>query len=431
MVWNGKVGVSFIGSVVLTDGDGAPETGLEADLIAAVVNPGDTAKSLPAVTESAQEPGVYLFTVPAGFLTVTGNYHVTVRKTTVPLATDHRILTVKASDIDDVKVAADRNADLVESQRGSHSWQGDIWYVDPANGNDANPGTRVLPFATVGAAHTAATDSNHDVIFLLSGGAGLTELDEQLTITKRYLFIRGPGFDFRWKTTANGNVIDVDADGVELSGFRVQTNTTGSGRGVEVDGATFVRLQNIWVERSRGDALRLANCTNCVIQDCLLENVGDTGAGDGIAINGTAGGGSHNHVLRNRVYDTQGDGISIKGATSDHTVVERNHVQGATGYGISVTSDATRTEIDSNHLGDNTLGNILDNGINTSQQNNEQWAKEDLGKLEETRDLTTEAHRYLGLETGTPVVHTPTTIDTTGIAQTVATIGTTVTKTRT
>lgn len=294
----------------------------------------------------------------------------------------------------------DRNADLIESQRGAHTWQGDVWYVDPANGSDSNAGTRLAPFATITAAHTAATNNNHDVIILLAGDSGLSGVDEQLTITKSYLFIRGPGNDFRWESTSAGDVITVTGDGVELSGFRVQTHTLGGGDGVVVSGSTFTKVQNLWIERTRGDGIKLTNCTNCIVQDNLLENIGDTGAGDGIAITASTGG-AHNHILRNRIYDAQNDGISVQGISTDHTVIEKNHIANALGFGINIVANATRTEIYRNHLNGNALGPLNDGGVDTSVENNEQWATETaIGSTTESILRSVES-RYTHQGTGT------------------------------
>lgn len=46
------------------------------------------------------------------------------------------------------------------------------------------------------------------------------------------------------------------------------------------------------------------------------------------------------------------------------------------------------------------------------------------------RSLIDEIHTYLGLKVGTPAIHTPTSIDAGSISQSVTTVGTTVTKTR-
>lgn len=54
----------------------------------------------------------------------------------------------------------------------------------------------------------------------------------------------------------------------------------------------------------------------------------------------------------------------------------------------------------------------------------ELFARDDAGVLAQ------EIHRYLGLESGTPSVHTPTTINAGAISQTVVTVASTVTKTR-
>jgi hypothetical protein len=50
---------------------------------------------------------------------------------------------------------------------------GNQWFVNETTGSDANPGTQASPFATLAAAHAAATASNGDVVFL-QGSCHLT-----------------------------------------------------------------------------------------------------------------------------------------------------------------------------------------------------------------------------------------------------------------
>ena len=261
----------------------------------------------------------------------------------------------------------DRNADLTESQRGAHTWQGSYWYVAPVTGSDANPGTRLLPFKTLTAAVAAAGDATHDVISLLADQSGaITELviTATLVINKRYLFIRGPGGDFRIRRSNNGDVLNITADGVELSGFRVQTHTSGNGRGIHMDGVEFGRISRVWNDNARGHAIELENCDFCIVEECPILGAGDGGAGNGIHVSGNSAS-VRNRIERNRIYSPQNDGISLQGTGVDLTLIVENNIFGAGGYDLSVGSQATRTfYTDEFHSGEGS-GYINDLGSGT------------------------------------------------------------------
>lgn len=274
-------------------------------------------------------------------------------------------------------------ADLVESQRGEHTWQGDNWYVAPNIGSDTNDGSRDFPFQTLPVAIAAAGDGTHDVIHLVADlGSGVTEMlvSSTITVNKRYLFIRGLGGDFRIKRTNNGDVINVTANGCELSGFRVETHTTGNGIAVNVSNGVsivdFVKVRKLQVDHSQGDAICVLNGTNCRIEDNLLRDTGAGGSGHGIVIDGIVTGGSHNHVERNRIYDTLGDGIRVTGANSNHTVIRRNIIDDSTGAGINIVAGSSAHLI-LNEPANNAGGDILDTGTGTHQHNNDHWATGD------------------------------------------------------
>lgn len=117
----------------------------------------------------------------------------------------------------------------VESLRAHHTGFGKTIYWDPISGNDTYDGTSVsLAVATFAAAHALATDGGHDIITALSSGVGQTIVDETITITKNYLFLRGPGRDFKILPTSTiAPTITIDAIGIEVSGIVAETAATG------------------------------------------------------------------------------------------------------------------------------------------------------------------------------------------------------------
>ena len=185
---------------------------------------------------------------------------------------------------------------LIEHQRGAHTHQpiGEVFFVDPTNGDTHASGNRggiTDPYSLVQDCHdNAVTDSNHDLIILLSGAAaGPTTLTEDVTLSKRYLFIRGPGRDFIWTRSGSGDTITITADGVALEGFQVNTAATGAGNGITVTSADFFKACNLWLNDTRGDAIELTDSDNFVVDRCVLQGSGQSGSGHGIQV--LAGGG--------------------------------------------------------------------------------------------------------------------------------------------
>lgn len=275
---------------------------------------------------------------------------------------------------------------VIESQRVAHTHQpiGSIFYVDPVNGDthaNGNRGGISDPYNSVQDCHdNAITDSAHDLIFLLSGSSsGATTMIEDVVLTKRYLFIRGPGRDFMWARSGNGDTITVNADGIELAGFQINTASVGSGNGVQVNSADFFKSHKLWFNDTRGHAIHLVDCDNFIVDECVLQNSGVSGSGHGISIDAGAGEtSSYGRITNNTVNDVQGDGIRLDPTgpgVIDAVVVSGNLIQGTTGDGINVVgAGCTNTHIFDNRFGNNDGLDINDRGSNTVRLNNEQWA---------------------------------------------------------
>lgn len=277
---------------------------------------------------------------------------------------------------------ADRNASLTESNRGTHTWSGNVYYVDPVNGDthaNGNRGGRNDPYLTIQDCHdNAVTDSNHDVIILVAGAAGgvtTHTVASTTTISKRYTFIRGPGRDFIWTRSGAGDTISITADGVEISGVQIGTAATGSGDGIDITGADFVRIHNCWFLDTRGDGIHVLRGSNCQFHDNHFEGTGVGGSGQGIHIVGTAGSSNDNVIHNSHFADTAGDSIRIEDGTTNDTAIHHNEIHNSSAWGINIGASSTDAQIHSNMLGNNVSGNINDGGTNTIQDNNEQWAK--------------------------------------------------------
>ena len=106
-----RIADGFRGWLSAVSDEGTLRTGLVAgDFVATIINPGDTANTIAAVSESTQKPGVYKFDVPSAFFTAhgAGEYAVIVQVDTVNGPSDPpnvvdivtAILTVSQQDFD-------------------------------------------------------------------------------------------------------------------------------------------------------------------------------------------------------------------------------------------------------------------------------------------------------------------------------------------
>lgn len=265
---------------------------------------------------------------------------------------------VDARDIKNVRVA-------IETLRAHHTGYGNVFYWDPINGNDTNDGkseeTAVLTFAQ---AHTLAEDGNHDVIIGVAGqSGGQTVADEVLNITKNYLFVRGPGRDFKIKpTSTTAPTVTIDAVGVEVSSFVVETAATGLQHGVHIkDGADFAYLSNMWIHYTTDDGVRIdGSNVYSRIEDTFMSHLGK----DGIHLEGEV-----RHVKLNNVEidDPTDHGIHITGTTPRNNIFTNEvKVYAAGGYGLKIESGGLRNYVGHGvHFYDNGLGGIDDQGSKT------------------------------------------------------------------
>ena len=281
------------------------------------------------------------------------------------------------------------NRAVTESQRGAHTHQpiGNIYFVDPTNGDTHASGNRggiTDPYATIQDCHdNAVTDSNHDLILLLSGAAAGPTTHTSTgttTISKRYTFIRGPGRDFICVPSTNVDTFTITADGIELSGMQINTTGVGSGNGVTGTSADFVAIRDVWFNNTQGDAIELTDCDNFVIEGCSLQATGQSGSGHGIQIvAGAAETSSYGTIKHNYIEDIAGDGIQIDttgGGSVLATTISQNKIQGCTDDGIDIVdAGCVDTFISDNRFGNNAGSNIEDAGTTTVEVNNVAWAK--------------------------------------------------------
>ncbi len=250
---------------------------------------------------------------------------------------------------------------LIEMQRRHHTGTGDIWYWDPENGNDAFDGKHVdRATKTFSQAHNYVTDNNHDIIMCLAGRPdGVTITNENLVITKNYLFVRGPGRDFRVVNTNDlVSSIDIQAEGIEISGMIVKTNTTNPFAAITSTG-NYSYLVDLYIEDS-SNGIHIFDSDNAVIEHVRISH----GTGYGIKFSGTS---SHSIVTNTHIGYNGGTGIIIDFTTGHEVIIDDMtviHDNGGWGIEIGANSNATRIS-QSTSIYNNTLGTVDDNAPDT------------------------------------------------------------------
>jgi len=250
---------------------------------------------------------------------------------------------------------------LIESLRGRHASLGSIFYWDPVNGNDANDGTQPGDaVATFAQAQTLATAGNHDIIFCLSKHAsGITTVTEKLNITKDTLKVRGPGFPFQLiPSTSGAPTITVNADGIEVSGFYVETASGGTDNGITVTGNDNL-IKDVWINGVTGHGIALSASARTKIEKCAIED----STLNGISLGATA-------TLSNIsmcIISGCVDGADLAGSGLTDNIFENNVIYNNSGNGIDIGTGVTRTGIRLHHTFSGNATNINDLGTATFQ----------------------------------------------------------------
>jgi len=254
-------------------------------------------------------------------------------------------------------------ADIIESQRGSHTHSGNVYYVDGFAGNDTTgDGSRALPYKTISKALTQCVSGNHDTVICLGNpSATPTVISETatITVTKAYTFIRGPGRGVQVDLTGAGYVFDIQAVGVEISGFDLVGNGTGNSGGVKVSSADFAHLRKLWIASPTQDGVQISVSNHTRIEDCVI-----TGAGrDNIRVDSGAGSGHFTHILNNVIREAVGSGVNMVGTDASKTVVRHNIIR-SNGVGVTVGVGVADAVVTDNRFIANTT-QVSDSGTGT------------------------------------------------------------------
>lgn len=265
---------------------------------------------------------------------------------------------------------------IIESQRGHHTATGNMFYWDPINGLDTNdgltPSHAKLTWGGVSGVNSLIVAQNHDVVIILPGEpSGTTIITEQCAFDKEYTFIRVAGRDVVFRPTATtGATISVEAEGVELSGVRIETAPTGDGEALEVTG-DFCYVHDVWVESSRGDGIRLQNVSYAKLRDIQIRNC----LGNGLVFNGTTQDCMYNSVSNLEALLNGGHGVLFIGANCANNYVwgdgKGTSITRNTGWGVKEESNANFNHVlgPPVHIDDNTAGEVDLIGAGSTAEN--------------------------------------------------------------
>ena len=278
-----------------------------------------------------------------------------------------------ATDIALGVIASERNVrQTVESQRGHHTGAGAIFYVQKG-GNDANPGTYLLPFLTIQAALNACTANAHDTVIVLGvTGSSPSVFTEALTMSKAYVFLRGMGRDTKVTTAgAASSTITLSASGCEVSGFLVTNTGTGATAGIEIaSGADFAYIHDTFIDGTGGSTsmigLKATAGTNGWFERNRIDGAGLLSVC--ISVPQGAAVGTFTRILNNYLTSST-TGINFAGSDSSESVARFNEINNCT-TGVVVAAGALRVAVTDNRFAGCTT-DWTDAGTNTNTSWNE------------------------------------------------------------
>jgi len=244
---------------------------------------------------------------------------------------------------------------IIEHLRPHHTGTGKIIYWNPYSGNDIWDGDHPdRAFKTFAKSHDTAENANHDTIMIVPGDPnGVTTITEQISVTKDYLFIRGPGRDVLVVQDTLEDTCVTNARGTEFSGFRIQ-NTTIDGHGVHSTGA-FTLLENLWFEDCENGTYMSAH--HPLIHSCKFHGV----SGYAIKIEGDV---SHGEIYDCTAGDAGETAIQINTTETSGGIKMRDTViMSSDGYGVSLSATTRKFVSESGNVVEyNALGAFDDLG---------------------------------------------------------------------
>jgi len=234
---------------------------------------------------------------------------------------------------------------MVESLRDRSASVGDIWYWDPASGDDGSDGTTpATAVATFAQAQTlASTGRSDNIIFALATAGGLTQTTEKITISTPNIKLRGPGYTFQFAPdSAGAPTVSITAANVEFSGFYVTTFAGGTDNGITVTGDNAL-VKDVWVTTTTANGIDISSSSRSTVETCAIEDC----AADGIAVGGST---TIAKVARCIISGNGDAGVELTGgATTTDNVLENNLIFNNTGDCIHINASVARTMVRLHH----------------------------------------------------------------------------------
>lgn len=272
---------------------------------------------------------------------------------------------VDARDIKNAKVAS-------ETLRHHHTGYGDTYYWDPINGSDMLDGKSAeTAVATFAHAHDLVVDGHHDVIIALASDASSTTTTENITISKNYTFLRGPGLDFNIVPTVTDGTptVLITGNGVEISGMFIGTAPTGVQHAIHVDNCTFTLLDKLWLKKNTGHGIYI---TNNGLYHRITNTFMDESFMDGIHCDGNV---RHFVIENTEIANSVNNGITVQGGDGGSKYARNNVIgantliHGCQGYGVEFGPGTNKNSVSVGaDLYLNSLGAVMDNGTNNADK---------------------------------------------------------------
>jgi len=244
----------------------------------------------------------------------------------------------------------------VEYQRATHTAQTYI-FVDSVNGSDSNSGASPALAKVTIAGAIAAIVQEHTAIIVLGDPTGQQVITENITLSTRFTFLRGPGLDVQLIGASDASpTISITADGCEVAGFEVTTPGTGTPDAISIT-AAFARLRRLRVLDAQQHGV---NCTGdrLRISECIIEGSG----GNGVLLNG---GGFALIGDKTIITGSALDNVLITGDADDNVIDDCTLTNSAGGFGLAIGASADRTRVTNVSYSGNSSGDISNGGTDT------------------------------------------------------------------
>ena len=296
-------------------------------------------------------------TVTNGTIVVRGQANIEDNSTGTSLIKKHGLM-------NPVNINATTNK-MIEGLRSHHSGTGTVFYWNPVEGNDTLDGlTPDTARATFSSIHdNLVVSDRHDIVFAMpSEIGGELSSTENISITKDYVFLRGPGRDFLLQPANDAlDAINITGNGVEVSKIRIANSPTSTKHAVSASG-DFVSLQNLIIQNVN-NGVQLSGAIRCSLKGLDIQN----NLGYGLKI---TGGSTNVKVEESHFGSNVGSGILIDNAGGDDVSIENgNTIHENAGYGIDITAASTGVVLHHDmHVFGNTPGDIRDLAADTYRE---------------------------------------------------------------